>query len=1618
MSASRSGRPEQLGDYRILREVGRGGMGVVYEAVQESLGRHVALKVLPAQALLDPQRLARFRREAQAAARLHHTNIVPVFGVGEADGCAYYVMQFIRGRGLDQVLEELKKLRREKATPAAAPPVSAEARGLLTGRFTLAEGAAEGGSPAEKAPDSAPTAPLSGQSETTGLSEAGRGYWQSVARVGAQVAEALAYANAQGVLHRDVKPSNLLLDGAGTVWVTDFGLAKVHDAEGLTHTGDVVGTLRYMAPERFDGRADARSDLYALGLTLYELLTLRPAFDERERNKLIAQVMHAEPPRPAKVNPAVPRDLETVVLKAIARDPARRYQAAQELADDLRRFVDDRPIQARRVSRLEHAWRWSRRNPVIAGLSAALLLVLLTGAPVIVWKWLQAERAQQDEKSARADAEDKGAKAAAAAAELQDAADRLHRANGFMESGRLHESQGEWKKALADYSEAVGLRPDHAEVWASRGRFYLQLGLLDRAADDIDKAFEVHEPSDFALWYYRACLHLNADDPDGYRRLCARMLERFGDATDPTTGRWVVRVCTLGPDAVADLGRVERIAENTARAAGDADAAALLGAAHCRAGRVEMGGATAWYAFQAIAAFHAGKADMAREILAQGTPLVGYAGGDARDRARRQTLHLSNLAGTFADLPVGAALRAKPDADAPPHEPDLLANWLGDFLVDREAHRLIDRPAPTDHPLPWVVRAHAFACLGQWGEAHAALDEAMQARPDALFSRMNARLFVAEGRPDDAIDAYTQSLELDGFVKQGGQVKAAGFDPVPALQERSALYAEQKQWDKAAADLGDAASRSGHDFTLVQARGRIFSRAGEWDKAAADYAAAVRILVRTPPDRPLGPGFGGWPGLPMMQMDLPRDNAKAASLFDEIASSDEIYPRVMKDTTGFEHFHVELLRRRVHHLAGQRRWDDAADMWCSAFVNPDAGNTSLSTMQEEAAAWDELFARVTRRRPKDAGLWAARAKRLAREGREDEAAAALVEELDHISRTDQDGKLPLYWEGQIPETVVARAAALRPDDVRPWMELGRLRVNRIPAKPDEAAAAFDKALALQPADAGLRLAAIGVLRDRGYADRTTDYLDQYLRLQPKDYGAWLQLARARGVQGRWDQALDAYDAALQVRPGNAFLDVYSDLCGSVAPDKADVVFRKLAERRPHDADLWLRRGDGLAGRSQMSRAVDSYTEAIRRDPDNRQALQQRGRAHIQLQQWDEAADDFAALLERAEKDAHTEAYLQFPTNDPLFHPEVFRRLTARRPKDAWPWALRARSFIGQRLYDEAAADYAKAVEVQPNEPILWYERGLLFAMRGDLDRGATFDAKALELLPDAPPYPPEHEWIHRRLASDPAPRFNAVAALRPKDPWLWAARARQSPSLTAAEADFAKALDLRPREAGLWYSRAWAYGDWGKWDKAAADYAAGLKLREPDDTMGWLALISARAAAGDRDGVRAAGERMFALYGATEDPGDAHRTALCCLLLPDAFDDPKTCLRLAEKAYASDPASPWNVYTLALAQYRTGQYDRVVPLVKKYLESNPQCLEEHLHVLRLLLGMAEHRLGHDEEARKWVGEAARRIDEVFPPQNGRVANQKLNWWIAWANCQVLRAEAEAALKEPAPRPDK
>jgi len=472
---------QRLKNYRIIRELGRGGMGVVYEAWDETLDRVVALKVTKIFPGEETQTIKRFQREARMAARLHHTNIMPVFGYDNVDDRFFYAMQLIDGVSLEQFLrlkeeeasqtidsthEVKRRLRarerrnattRDDSVSSSEGEDSADERRVWGGfydvlhrsgvSFETTQSALDANEPPRNKSNesnddvSAQPSSLRHKSPTTSPNDdseqafevsdqeqktpprflwnrlrrllflekrqlkfnarsipgvggigailpapekallsvhiASYDYYQRIGDVGAQAARALDYAHRHDVVHRDIKPSNLIVDYEGVLWITDFGLAKSIHENDLTRQGQLVGTLRYLAPEALEGKFSPLSDVYSLGLTLYELLTFTPAFGETNYSKLLTQVAQGELVKPRRINPNIPIDLETIILKAIEHKPEKRYATAGELADDLQRFLDERPIRARRVGLLEQGWRWCKRNKLTASLSFLLLATIV-----------------------------------------------------------------------------------------------------------------------------------------------------------------------------------------------------------------------------------------------------------------------------------------------------------------------------------------------------------------------------------------------------------------------------------------------------------------------------------------------------------------------------------------------------------------------------------------------------------------------------------------------------------------------------------------------------------------------------------------------------------------------------------------------------------------------------------------------------------------------------------------------------------------------------------------------------------------------------------------------------------------------------------------------------------------------------------------------------------------------------------------------------------------------------------------------------------------------------------------------------------------------------------------
>ena len=443
----------EFGDYELLEEIGRGGQAVVYRARQKSLNRTVALKLIGLGQWSSTPHLKRFRHEAEASASLEHPQIVPIYEIGERDGFCYFSMQFIEGGRLDQILK------REPLSPRRAVE-------LLV-----------------------------------------------------KIARTVQFAHAHGILHRDIKPGNILLDRNGEPHLTDFGLARLVEAEStVTRTLEVLGTPSYMAPEQAVGNNTAVScaaDVYGLGAVLYELLTGHPPFAGGTTYETIKLLLDTEPRQLRLWNPKIDRDLSTICLKCLDKDPKRRHSSALALAEDLEHWLRHEPIQSRRSSRLERVWRWCKRKPLVASLTAALILVVAVGLVGALWEShrVQGDRALvrranlSEEERVRLEAEQKK-NPAAYEAYLRG------RAFTFAAGSQLVKPDPDG--AIRSYQEAVRLDPGFAQAWARLScaqseRYWLEAldaspARLAAAKDALDHALALAPDlpeTHLALGYYR-----------------------------------------------------------------------------------------------------------------------------------------------------------------------------------------------------------------------------------------------------------------------------------------------------------------------------------------------------------------------------------------------------------------------------------------------------------------------------------------------------------------------------------------------------------------------------------------------------------------------------------------------------------------------------------------------------------------------------------------------------------------------------------------------------------------------------------------------------------------------------------------------------------------------------------------------------------------------------------------------------------------------------------------------------------------------------------------------------------------------------------------------------------
>jgi serine/threonine protein kinase/Flp pilus assembly protein TadD len=847
--------PGVLGDFRIIREVGRGGMGVVYEAEQVSLGRRVALKVLPLAATMDARQLQRFHNEARAAAGLHHTNIVPVHAVGCERGVHYYAMQFIEGRTLADFIAQQ---RRESVQEVPTTPV--------------AEAAA-----------SATTAPPAAQATSVAPRDAA--YFRRAAEWGIQAAEALDCAHTLGVVHRDVKPGNLLVDAAGRLWVTDFGLAQVQSDARLTMSGDLVGTLRYMSPEQALAKRvviDHRTDIYSLGATLYELLTLQPAYSGNDRQELLRQIAFEEPQPPRRVERAIPAELEVIVLKALEKNPAERYGTAQELADDLRRWLDDRPIQARRPSVVQRLRRWVwRRRAAVRAAAAVLLLATLLAASVGLWSLQKRAGAQAQARAALDEAarylqDERWLEALSAVRQAQgvlagfwadaalqrqanELAKDLEMAQKLQEARLqrtdLRAEHFDWEQTDAGYAaafETYGLDLDRLDPEAAaqhiRGRLIHRQ--LVAALDDWAVA---RRELNSEGWAQRLAV-ARAADPDPWRNRLRDALE----GKDPIAQEEGTAINQADDWAVDTLVLLGILAQG--RASGER-AAALLGRAQQRhPGDFWINETLA----EVLDNVQPPRREEAIRFLSVAVGLRPQSPG-ARVNLGMVLKKAGRLDEAIAEF--HEALRLKPDFAAAHYDIGVvLANkgQLADAIREYgEALRL-----RKDYPEAHLNLGEALAHRGRLEEAISEYREALRVRPSYPEAHVNlGNALVARGQLDDAFAEYREALRLrkdDPFARYnlGNLLKGRG-----RLDEAIAEYREairvMKDFPEAHCQLGNALrDRGRQEEAMVEFRealrinkdflpagvnlGSVLEEQGRLEEAITEYREALRAQPQLP----------------------------------------------------------------------------------------------------------------------------------------------------------------------------------------------------------------------------------------------------------------------------------------------------------------------------------------------------------------------------------------------------------------------------------------------------------------------------------------------------------------------------------------------------------------------------------------------------------------------------------------------------------------------------------------------------------------------------------------------------------------------------------------------------
>jgi len=1302
-----------LGDYRILCEIGRGGMGIVYEAEQISLHRRVALKVLPFAAVLDPRHLQRFKNEAQAAASLKHPNIVGIHSVGCERGVHYYAMEYVEGQTLAEVIRQLRGARDQ------GPGARDQGRGVATSVATLSRGAGNQGSGARdrgpgargegpdasssiinhqssilpphpltlSPPHAAETSPLALLS-TEGSTRTPE-FFRTVARLGIQAAEALEHAHQMGVVHRDIKPSNLMVEsplpsplgsgaggeGAGgegrgaecpRLWITDFGLARINtpsplggegrgeggrgEGASLTMTGDILGTLRYMSPEQLQakhGVLDHRTDIYSLGLTLYELLTLQPAFPGDDRQRLIRQITEDDPSPPRQLNSGIPKDLETIVLKATAKEPQSRYATAQQLADDLRRYLEDEPIRARRPTLATRAAKWSRRHRSVVWSAVVVLVPVAAAVSGFVWREYQDRLALEHAV---------GQHLAAAAAFLQ--ADDDVGADREVTAARVRLDEAECQAGpLATAVAATGAKVSAKRRAEKRFQqfeqlrqrvhadmYYVDDATRSRARENCRAALKLYEVMESDVWRERPA----------YQNLSVRHREALEDDTVEllfVLARLQIRENRLHPVPQSAWYRFRRY--YWVRPQREVADPAEAEAAHRRAVeallRIEtfhrpMPGAYLWMAelWRAL-----GKEDLAKKADEQAKALSPATGLDyfvlgefhAHQRRLAQALEAYSL-----------ALRCKPD-----HDLSLLATGV------------------------------ILAKLGKYEAAELALTGAIAINPRTTLAYVQrGNCCLNQGKSKLAEADFAHALELDPGL-------------VEAYYRRADEYWSNCDWDQALAEVTQAIRLDPQCAKAYKKRGDTYQRKLDFDKAVADYTQAIRL------DPKCLSAYAG----------RGRSYAEKGDLDRAIADCDEA---IRVDPN-----YAAAYSSRGTFSSGKGDLDQAiADYSQAILLDPERdiyhSNRGLKYMfrgESDKAIAD--FTETIRLSPNWPCPYVYRGMTyLGCKGDFDKALADFAAAI----QIDQNWLPYLYRahayasKGELDRAIAdyAEAAWSKPYWAKPHVDRGF--VNLAAGHADKAIADFVEAIRIDPDSADAFWGRGNAYAEKGDLDQALRDYREAIRLMPY----WVQAYNNRGAvylrRGELDSAMLDYAEAIRLDPKYHPARKNQDRAhaGAAELDRAVPNYYDVFRLRPDDARTYFHRAEIHAREEEWQEAILDYTQAIRLEPQLAMAYHNRGCLYARLFETDRAISDWTEVIRL----------------DPKAGVYIHRGIVyANAKKD----------------FEKAIADFSEALRLDPESALAYSRRGALRAEKGNLDQAIADYNEAIRLDPEC-----IHAYFHRALA--------------------------------------------------------------------------------------------------------------------------------------------------------------------------------------------------------------------------------------------------------------------------------